>query len=281
VHLKQVDRSWLVELKETEPADVEEPAIAPAPQPEKPVVHAAPAHHPRATSRRPEPATFLPPEAPGAETATMQDTGPAGEEQIPGQTPGANGSDGVARSSEAMRILRSIFASARTAHHWPMYLRSFKQVLRSAESAFDERNYGFTSVYDLVRQAQREGLLRIERNRKGILRIFPGEQFPPAGQVQKPAGELFEHPGSISGPETMAAEAEQDIPVLSVEIPEAAPPLTAAEPIQEAMPEPMPGPESPAPRKSARPSRGRKPAAAKQPKTRKAPPRKRSRKTGE
>src|SRR5262249_35832245 len=60
---------------------------------------------------------------------------------------------------------------------WPMYLRNVKQFLRSVEPGFDERRFGFSSIHDVVRQAQREGVLRVERNRQGILRIFPGDRL--------------------------------------------------------------------------------------------------------
>jgi hypothetical protein len=89
------------------------------------------------------------------------------------------------QSAEAVRSLCEVFQKANGRLHWPMYLRSFKQFLRSTQPPFDERQYGFSSIYDLVRQAQREGLLRVERNRQGILRIFPGERFP-AADAEKP-----------------------------------------------------------------------------------------------
>ncbi len=39
---------------------------------------------------------------------------------------------------------------------------------------FDERKFGFASLVDLMRACQREGLFRIERDRQGVMRIFPG-----------------------------------------------------------------------------------------------------------
>jgi hypothetical protein len=69
-----------------------------------------------------------------------------------------------------------------------MYLRTFKQFLRSLQPAFDERQFGFSSTYELARQAQRDGLLRVERNRQGILRIYPGERFPRLTQEQPADG---------------------------------------------------------------------------------------------
>ncbi len=60
---------------------------------------------------------------------------------------------------------------------WPLYVRQAKQVLRNAIEGFDERNYGFASVVDLLRAAGKEGVLRIERDRQGAIRVFPGEQM--------------------------------------------------------------------------------------------------------
>jgi hypothetical protein len=53
-----------------------------------------------------------------------------------------------------------------------MYLRNVKQVLRAA--AFDERRYGFAGLMDLLRACQREGTIRMERDRRGGLRVFQG-----------------------------------------------------------------------------------------------------------
>jgi uncharacterized LabA/DUF88 family protein len=89
----------------------------------------------------------------------------------------------------ATAAIRPILEQIGSKPHWPMYLRSFKHFLRSVDPSFDERRHGFSSIHDLARQAQREGLLRVERNRQGILRIYPGEQFPPALLDKPPAEE--------------------------------------------------------------------------------------------
>ena len=62
-----------------------------------------------------------------------------------------------------------------------MYVRQARQFLRSSVQDFDERKYGFASVVDLLRAAGKEGVLRIERDRQGAVRVFPG-----ANMVQKP-----------------------------------------------------------------------------------------------
>jgi hypothetical protein len=47
-----------------------------------------------------------------------------------------------------------------------------KQLLRAA--ALDERAYGFGGLMDLLRACQRESLVRLERDRRGGLRVFQG-----------------------------------------------------------------------------------------------------------
>ena len=54
-----------------------------------------------------------------------------------------------------------------------MYIRQAKQFLRNVDASFDERKFGFASLVDLMRACQREGLFRIERDRQGVMRIFP------------------------------------------------------------------------------------------------------------
>jgi uncharacterized LabA/DUF88 family protein len=143
VNLKQVDRSLMVELKdsvrESEKQVQETPAPAAEPAPELPSVE-------------------------------QQETQPA------------------VQGSDAIKALEELLRESRTKPHWPMYLRTFKQFLRSLQPPFDERQYGFSSTYELARQAHRDGLLRVERNRQGILRIFPAERFPRIAPEQ-PTGE--------------------------------------------------------------------------------------------
>ena len=56
-----------------------------------------------------------------------------------------------------------------------MYLRNVKQILRAG--SFDERRYGFGGLLDLLKACQREGLVRVERDRRGGLRVFQGPAF--------------------------------------------------------------------------------------------------------
>jgi uncharacterized LabA/DUF88 family protein len=81
-------------------------------------------------------------------------------------TPAGDQADGV-------KLAGQILASATTAR-WPMYLRNVKQILR-AGGGFDERRYGFGGLMDLLRACQREGVVRLERDRRGGLRVFQGQ----------------------------------------------------------------------------------------------------------
>jgi hypothetical protein len=81
-------------------------------------------------------------------------------------TPAGDQADGV-------RLVGQILTAATTAR-WPIYLRNVKQLLRAAEGGFDERRYGFSGLIDMLRACQREGLVRLERDRRGGLLVFKG-----------------------------------------------------------------------------------------------------------
>ncbi len=71
---------------------------------------------------------------------------------------------------DGVALVRRLLAEATTQPRWPMYPRQFKQFLRTAQPDFDERKYG--SIADLMRACQKDGLLRLERDRQGALRVF-------------------------------------------------------------------------------------------------------------
>jgi len=55
----------------------------------------------------------------------------------------------------------------------PLYMRQVRQALRAADGSFDERRYGFRSTLDFLHEGQRQGVLRLQRDHKGVWRIFP------------------------------------------------------------------------------------------------------------
>ena len=120
----------------------------------------------------PDPST---PQAPPAERASVRTSAAEASKtesltellEQPDSVPQPNASlgDGVA-------LVRRVLAEAATEPRWPMYPRQFKQFLRNAQPDFDERKYG--SIADLMRACQKDGLLRLERDRQGALRVFGG-----------------------------------------------------------------------------------------------------------
>jgi hypothetical protein len=91
-------------------------------------------------------------------------------------------------AADGVRFVTDVLQKATTAR-WPMYIRNVKQLLRAADSAFDERRYGFGGLMDLLRACQRESVMRLERDRRGGLRVFPGAALQHAieTRTQQPA----------------------------------------------------------------------------------------------
>jgi uncharacterized LabA/DUF88 family protein len=150
VNLKQVDRSLLVELKDQ---SLDESEVEASPVAVAPVPVAAPTNGQAA-----EPVTAPPP------------------------------SPSPIQVEEGVRAMQEAFQNSKVTPHWPMYLRNVKQFIKNAQPTFDEHRYGFHSFLEAVRSAQRAGLFRLERNRQGILRVYPGNQI---SQMQRglPRGE--------------------------------------------------------------------------------------------
>jgi hypothetical protein len=114
---------------------------------------------------------------------------------------------------------------------WPMYLRNVKQVFRQASPVFDERAYGFANLVDLLRAAQKEGLVRLDRDRQGVVRVFQGTAAPSlptvAAEPEPPA--VVEAPAAIveEAPEPETAD-EPDLSVGPGNVEQ--PPMPVAEP---------------------------------------------------
>jgi uncharacterized LabA/DUF88 family protein len=100
------------------------------------------------------------------------------------QPEAAAGNGGEPRTADGIREVRRLFQSASNPPRWPMYIRQAKQFLRNVDASFDERKFGFASLVDLLRACQRDGLFRIERDRQGVMRVFPGNVM----QAASPAG---------------------------------------------------------------------------------------------
>ena len=165
VSLKHQGRSTLVELPDgTSPeAPVADPSTPHAPHAEHASLRANGRSEPVSDAReagRQAARELLeqPDSGPGlAELADEEIERPAAQDASLG--------DGVA-------LVRRVLAEATTQPRWPMYPRQFKQFLRNVQPDFDEKRYG--SIADLMRACQKDGLLRLERDRQGALRVFAG-----------------------------------------------------------------------------------------------------------
>ena len=76
----------------------------------------------------------------------------------------------AAAIAEGVELVRELLSDPPQPPRWPMYLRQIKQFIRASHPDFDDRKYG--SIVDLMRACQKEGLVKLERDRQGGLRVF-------------------------------------------------------------------------------------------------------------
>ncbi len=152
----------------------------------------------------------------------------------------------AATTAEVMDLLRQALAGAyQKAPNRPLYLRQVRQAMRSADKNFDERRYGQRGVLDLLHQAQREGFLRLQRDRKGVLRVFPVASTPVAAAAP-----------ALEAPAPLASEVAPP----AAELAEAIPSPAEASVAEETLPEvPLTGLDSAAAEAPAEPTTGRRP----------------------
>jgi len=156
-------------------------------------------HHPRQSdSRAPQEPRSAQPDVRVAQVATPEDAAPA---SAPG--PGAE----PPKTAEAVREVRKLFQSAQNPPRWPMYVRQVKQFLRGVDPSFDERKFGFTSLNDLLRACQREGLFRMERDRQGVVRFFQGNVLKESASFTSSGIDAAD----IAAAERLAAQAEAEM----------------------------------------------------------------------
>jgi uncharacterized LabA/DUF88 family protein len=233
VTLKHQGRSTLVELVE----GGEEPAPAES--------HAGASSEEGITG---EPMPALPMREVTSRAADGADAGaggfgvpsPAGDARGPVRSDWADRPADAASLADGVALVRRVLSSVTTEPRWPMYPRQFKQFLRSAEPSFDERRYG--SIAELMRACQKDGLLKLERDRQGGLRVFAASgsgarMSVPHGwsilaggapPTQAPVDETGEGP-EVAEPASVALEARQIVE--APEAPDAAMAVTPLEPL--------------------------------------------------
>jgi hypothetical protein len=136
-------------------------------------------------------------------------------------------------------------------------VRQFKQFVRGVDPGFDERKWGFSTIMEFLRITQREGLFRLERDRRGQIRVFPGSAF----QRTATAATAEEMSQADEIPVVVEAEAVEAATPLEPEMPSSTDELVEETiEIESSAPEPEPEAE-PEPAKPRRPRKSRaKPA---------------------
>jgi hypothetical protein len=115
--------------------------------------------------------------------------------------------------ADAVRLVGDALRNA-TAARWPMYIRNVKQIIRAADANFDERKYGFGGLMDLLRACQRDALIRMERDRRGGLRVFPGAALQRAAVANEPQVDVAQDEQII---DTAPGEPTYETPLIPVE----------------------------------------------------------------
>ncbi|HEV2416216.1 MAG TPA: NYN domain-containing protein, partial [Terriglobia bacterium] len=211
-HMRRTERGYLVEISEI-------------------------AGESKAAALAPEPAV----EAETAEVAEAAEIKPEGEL-----------ADAATPNPVALELLRQALASAvEKAPGRPLYLRQVRQRLRALEADFDERRYGYRGTLDLLHYGQREGWLKLQRDHKGIWRIYPLAATPQAsGGAEMEMPDEVEPIAVTESVDVGSPEARAD---LEAAAPEAAEAISA---VEDTMDTPSPvaaeSPAEPAPERKAR-----------------------------
>ncbi|MPY86533.1 MAG: NYN domain-containing protein [Luteitalea sp.] len=193
VTLRGTDRSLHVELSEGASGDAD--AAGELPEPSE--AGAAASGAARETTSSPRPSTGSP--SPGS--ARPEDRGVASLRPDEA-TSGDNGSP-AGSQADGFTILRETFLRPGLVQRWPLYVRQVKQILRSTHDRFDERRYGFAGIVDALRYGQREGLFRLDRDRQGVIRVYPGALFQ---QSPMPAAVTGAVTDAVTGDQALSEE---------------------------------------------------------------------------
>ncbi|HVA64073.1 MAG TPA: NYN domain-containing protein [Terriglobales bacterium] len=174
--LRQQGNSYVVEPLEREPQAASEGGGESGGE-------AAPAAEPQEAEGRPGPSGERESEGEGEGEAEPAAAAPAPAPYVPAPPPAPPVA--TRPPEEAMEMLQRILAPLRGTNPRPLYLRNVKQLLRAESPSFDEQQHGFASIVDLLRAGQAQNWLRLQRDRRGALRVF----IPPSGVATAAATE--------------------------------------------------------------------------------------------
>ena len=193
VALKGADHSFYVELRETGEAATSGPEASTSPRStvtgQEPAEPRAPreqrgAHEGPAGGR-----------ARGTHPGHLSDDGAADPVETAGapvlappDTDAASAA-GIARLGpvDGYRIIIQALSRTGASPRFPMYARQFKHFMKAFDESFDERRYGFAGILDALRFGQREGLFRLDRDRRGGVRVHPGARYLTLTQASEAA----------------------------------------------------------------------------------------------
>jgi uncharacterized LabA/DUF88 family protein len=216
-------------------------------------------------------------EAAAASGIAAQNEEPAAIEELAGEAPGAAAPEPTMSSAQAMVILKQALTSASgKSPNRPLYMRHIRQALRAVDRNFDERQAGFHGILDLLHQAQREGWLRLQRDRKGVWRIFavspaastpaePGEAAPVTVAEAGASTDFWESDEILTAPAEATELTEEppleafaeNLPAVDATLNEAVcSTIEESAPVESVQGEPAPGPESPRQSRKPRTPRG-------------------------
>ena len=118
---------------------------------------------------------------------------------------------------DGIRAVQQALTQGTTPPRWPMYVRQAKQFLKTGIEGFDERKYGFASVVDLLRAAAKEGVLRLERDRRGAVRVFAGANIAGRPTSVDIDGIPVDIAAEVVATETFAGEPVEEPPIVDAE----------------------------------------------------------------
>jgi uncharacterized protein (TIGR00288 family) len=230
VHLRRTERGYLVDARDAEAKPTATAAEAEAAEPES---------------------------EGGAAGAEEGSAAVAAPEARSDGAAGAGGTPGPESTVEAMaKLKQAVAAATEKAPNRPLYMRQIRQALRAIDANFDERRLGFRGILDLLHQAQRESLLRLQRDRKGVWRIFPisgpaAAPVAPPPSAPEPVTEVVPEPAEAAPETALQAEATASTDFWEspdVMTADANPPIEEAPPVEtipvEAAPAPAAAEES-------------------------------------
>jgi uncharacterized LabA/DUF88 family protein len=172
LHLRRIDQGYLVEMNGESTREPAQPAGS-------------------TRGRHPARASL---ETPVVESNGHEVVAPPGELAVES----TDGEPRAGRTQEhALALIRAALERlAESRSGKPIYVRHLAQGIRAIDPDFDEQTYGFRTLTELMYLGQREGVLRMQRDRQGAWRISP---ITPS--AAEPARERTDVPAEPGGDE--------------------------------------------------------------------------------